>query len=129
MSQVVMISFRKEVSLVEISDGKAALKFPAGKWTLDQITPGLRAAFRTLSSGGATEDDLSNIVLGLDNPSGLAQLHYYLEQCSKLRLLCYTVVTEGQPLAIVVPMTDGFQFDSHAVAADTRFRLSRFAYC
>lgn len=129
MSRALVISFQKEVSLIEISDGKAALQFPGGKMTLDHITPGLLVAFRTLSSGGATEDDLRDLVLELDNLSSLAQLYYHLERCSKLCLLCYTVVTEGQPLAILVPMACGFQFDSNTVSADTHFRLSRFAYC
>jgi oxazoline/thiazoline dehydrogenase len=129
MSQVLVISFRKEVSLIEISDKEAALQFPGGKMTLDRITPGLLVALRTLSSGGATKDDLSDLVLEMDNPVSLAQLYDHLERCSKLCLLCYTVVAEGQPLATVVPMVCGFQFDSKAVRADTRFRLSRFAYC
>jgi oxazoline/thiazoline dehydrogenase len=127
--QGLVISFRKGVSLIEISDGEAALQFPGGRMTLDHITPGLLVAFRTLSSGGATENDLRDLVLELDNPNGLAQLYHDLERCSNLCLLSYAVVTQGQPLAIVIPMACGFQLDSNAVRADTRFRLSRFAYC
>ncbi len=129
MLQAVMISFRKEVSLVETPGEKLAIQFPTGKWTLDGITPGLLAAFRSLSSGGATLGDLSDIVLGLDHPSVLGRLESSVEQCSKLCLLCYTLVGGGERLVTVVPMTSSFQFDSKLVTADAHYRLSRFAYC
>lgn len=128
MSQAVMISFRKEVSLVEAPGKKSAIHYWKDEWTLDQITPGLLAAFRRLSSGGATQDELREIVRGLDYPGDLHQLESSLEQCSKLNLLCYTLAKGSEILVTVVPMVRGFQFDSSLVTAGARYRLSRFAY-
>jgi SagB-type dehydrogenase family enzyme len=129
MSQALVLSFRKEVSLVETSDNEATLVFPWGKMTLTQLTPGLVVALRTLSSGGATEDDLSDLVVEMDGNFVLAPLYYHLQRCSKLGLFRYTVVAQGRPLATVMPMTYSFPLDPKSVSADTRFRLSRFAYC
>lgn len=130
MSRALVISFREEVSLIEASDREATLCSPAGEvMTLSQLTPGLFSAFRTLSSTGAAEDDLSDLVLEADGPFILPRLYYYLQRCSELCLLCYTVITEGLPLVTVVPMTRSFRLNYNSVGADARFRLSRFAYC
>lgn len=43
--------------------------------------------------------------------------------------LTFTVLNNGVPLATAVPMTGGFLRRGKQVAADVRYRLSRFAYC
>jgi SagB-type dehydrogenase family enzyme len=129
MAQALVLSFRKEVALVEASPEGMTLELPWGKAPLNGLSPGLLATLRTLSSGGATEEDLSDRMLETDGPAALASLYYHLQRYGELGLLCYTLVAAGQPLATVVPMTPGFQPCPPSIGPDTRFRLSRFAYC
>lgn len=123
-----LLQFRKEISLVEVSAREATLEFPWGKTTLRNMTPGLLAALRTLASGGATEDALSDVVLDLDGASALTRLYYHLQRFGNLCLLQYGLAAH-EPLVTVVPMTPGFQLRRERLGADARFRLSRFAYC
>jgi hypothetical protein len=129
MAQTPVLSFRKEVSLVETLEGRITLESPWGKAILSELTPGLLPVLRSLSSGGATEDDLCSLVLKTEGASALATFYYYLERWRKLGLLCYSLVVDGWPLATVVPMTRGFQFSRPNISVNARFCLSRFAYC
>jgi SagB-type dehydrogenase family enzyme len=129
MVQALVLSFRKEVSLIEASEEQAILELPWSKATLNQLTPGLLAGLRVLSSGGASEDDIADLVIKTDGVFALASMYYLLQRCRRLGLLCYTLVTEGRPVATMVPMTGDFQFTPKSMDENTRFRLSRFAYC
>jgi oxazoline/thiazoline dehydrogenase len=129
MAHAPLLAFRDEVSLVEASGDAVRLEFPWGKVTLSNCESGLRAALLSLAKGGATEDDISTLVLEADGAAGLAPLYYHLQEWGKLALLCYTLTIEGRPLATLVPMAHGFHFSVKNISADTRFRLSRFAYC
>jgi oxazoline/thiazoline dehydrogenase len=129
MTQSLIFTFRKEVSLIEASQEQATLEFPWGKITINELTPGLLAALRTLSSGGATENAISDLVMETDGAFSLAQLYYHLHRYNNLALLSYTLVADNQPVVTVVPMVPGFQFSPKRISVDTHFRLSRFAYC
>jgi oxazoline/thiazoline dehydrogenase len=129
MTQAQVLSFRREVSLIETSEEGVTLESPCGRISLTKPTPGLLAVLRLLSSGGATEDDLGDLVVEMDGSFALVPLRYRLRRWGDLGLLSYTVVSDGQPLATVVPMVPGFQLGPKSVGADARFRLSRFAYC
>jgi SagB-type dehydrogenase family enzyme len=129
MAPALLLSFRPEVSLVDTPPEEMRLEWGWGQAPLHGLGPGLLAALRTMSSVGATEDDLSDLVLEMDGPSALAPLYYYLQRYGELSLLCYTLVAADQPLATVVPMAGGFQLCPPSIGPDTRFRLSRFAYC
>jgi oxazoline/thiazoline dehydrogenase len=129
MTPTLLLSFRRGVSIIRASEEQVVLEFPWGKITMSELTPGLLAALRTLSSGGATEDDISALVMEKDGTIALPLLYYYLQRCSNLGLLCYTLIADSQPLVTVVPMRRGFQFNPKSIGVDTRVRISRFAYC
>src|SRR5215203_3015353 len=129
MSPSLVISFRSEVSLIESSEEQAVVESPRGKITLSELTPGLLSALRILSSGGATEDDISDLVMAKDGAATLGLLYYHLERCGNLGLLSYTLIADGQHLITVVPMRRSFRFNPTRVVGATRVGLSRFAYC
>ena len=93
------------------------------------LSPGLRAAWRQLAAGGASEEDLGDRVSATDGLVERALLRVQLQRCDTLGLLQYALVAGARPLAIFVPMRRGFHFSAEPVGLDARFRLSRFAYC
>jgi oxazoline/thiazoline dehydrogenase len=130
MTQPLVLRFRDEVSLTPASEDQLTLVSPRGETTLTEVTPGLRAALGHLCTRGFSEDQLADLVFATDGGGALPRLYYHLEQFSRLQLLCYSLLAGDQTIATVVPMTTaGFQRRSRNVAASTRFRLSRFAYC
>lgn len=129
MAQALVLSFRKGVSLIEVSEEEVAIETPWDSVSLTKLTPGLLAALRLLSSCGATEDDVSDLVVKSDGAFGLVPLRYRLRQWLDLGLLSYTLAADGQTIASVVPMVPGFQLAPNSIGTDMRFCLSRFAYC
>ena len=121
------VAFRDEVSLVETPGEQVRLETPWARVIVSAPGPGLVAALRTLATGHATADELADLVLAQDEDP--AALYYQLRRCADLRLLCYSVVAAGGPLATLVPMAPGFELLASPVDARARFRLSRFAYC
>ena len=82
-----VLQFRPDVSLVRVSDRQAALEFPWGGTAVSDLTPGLGAVLQCLSRDGATEDDLSELVLETDGAFALAPFYYHLERFEKLGVL------------------------------------------
>jgi oxazoline/thiazoline dehydrogenase len=133
MAPAPILSFRSDVSLVETPEsGRSAgltINWRRGSVTFKELWPGVRAALRTLLSGGGTEDDLGTLAVATDGVIAHALLHHYLQWCDELGLLCYTVASNSCPLATVVPMASGFLFSASTFGTGARFQLSRFAYC
>jgi SagB-type dehydrogenase family enzyme len=129
MMQAPLLSFRQGVSLGEASADRVTLEFPGGKVALTNPTPGLLAVLRALSADGAAEDQLSRLAVEKDGSAALAPLYHHLQRCGRLGLLRHTLVVAGQPLAVVEPMTGGFELHLPDIGASTRLRLSRFAFC
>src|SRR5215470_19351050 len=86
---------------------------------------GLDEAFRMLSGGGATEDELADRVLATAGGSALPHLYLSLRRLGELGFLRYTVVDGGEHVLTVVPVTCSHRLQ--AAAGDGRWRLSRFA--
>ena len=129
MFQSTLLSFRDGVSIVKTSATAIALECPLGRVRLDDVTPGVLAAVGILSSGGATEDEISDVVLGADGGAARVLLRCQLAQWGKLGLIRYTVLGNDGPLISVVAMAPGFQLRPNRIERRAEFRLSRFAYC
>lgn len=124
-----VLSFRPDTWLLELSEDRSVIEGPLVRVPLDDPTPGLVAAFRVLSSGGATEDALSDLVLAEDGANGLAPLYFYLQRFAARQLLCYSLNAGGRAIVTLTPTAPGFEPEPKDVTAATRVRLSRFAYC
>ncbi len=137
MSPSFILSFKKNISVIEeannnrlvVQSPEVPLNLPQYTLNLEQISSGLLSAIKTLASDGATEEELSDLVLQTDGVSELPKFYYYLQQFINLGMICHTVLCEGFPLATRVPISPYGQFQITASAMDRKYVLSRFAYC
>jgi oxazoline/thiazoline dehydrogenase len=131
-----VLSFKKNISVIEESSDRIIVQSPRIKgnipqYTLniDQASPGLLTAIKTLATDGDTEEHLSDLVLQADGFSELSKFYYYLQQFINLGLICHTVVCDELPLATRVPIYPFKTFQIREAAIDQKYALSRFAYC
>jgi len=131
-----VLSFKKNISVIEQEGDRVVVQSPRVRGNipqytlnLEQISSGLLAAIRTLAADGATEEELSDLVLQTDGVSELPKFYYYLQKFINLGTICHTVLCEGFPLATRVPISPSDQFQFTEAAIDQKYSLSRFAYC
>lgn len=136
MPQSFLLSFKKNISVVEESSDRIIVQSPRVRgnipqYTLniEQVSPGLLAAIKTLAADGATEEKLSDLVLQTDDVSELPKFYYYLQQFINLGTICHSILCEGFPLATRVPIYPSDRFQFREAAIDQNYALSRFAYC
>lgn len=128
MSFCLILSFRKDVSIMEIPGGNIVLQAVGIGLKLDILSRGAIAAFAVLLSEGMTRDGLSDIVLEKDGFSGLPKFNYYLENFIHLGLICHTVSVNNFPLVKIVPYSPVCKLQLSNLALNTQYSLSRFAY-
>jgi oxazoline/thiazoline dehydrogenase len=129
MSWPFVLSFRRDVRVVEEGPERAKVQAPLGTQSLSGLSPAMVAVLRALAGDGATEDQLTDLVMQDGDTADLARLYYQLERWRRWRLVRYSLVVEGPPLATLEPISPYFRFDPAPVAADARYVLSRFAFC
>ena len=123
------LSFLKNISLSKQSGDNFTLHSPTFKLNLQQPSLGLLAAIKILCAEGATEAELSELVLKTDGDSNLHQFYYYLQQFISLGLICHTLKADGIFWATMIPISTPYQLEFSEVAEDKKYVLSRFAYC
>ena len=135
MPQSFVLSFKKNISVVEESSDRIVVQSPRIKGNLPQsafniesVSPGLLAAIKTLATDGATEEELSDLVLQADGVSALATFYYYLQKFIDFGMLCHTILCDGLHLATRVPISPSAQFQFKQAAIGQKYSLSRFAY-
>jgi SagB-type dehydrogenase family enzyme len=131
-----VLSFKKNISVIEELSDRVVVQspriqgnIPQYTLNLEQVSPGLLSAIRTLAADGATEEHLSDLLLRTDGFSELAKFYYYLQQFINLGLICHTVLSEGLPLVTRVSIHPSDKFQLREAAIDQNYVLSRFAYC
>jgi SagB-type dehydrogenase family enzyme len=129
MSWPYVLSFRRDVSVVEEGEERANLRAPLGTQALSGLSPAMLDVLRALAGDGATENQLADLLIQHGDTTDLARLYYELERWKRWRLVRYSLVVEGPPVATVEPISPSFRFGPEQVAADARYVLSRFAYC
>lgn len=136
MLESFVLSFKKNISVVEESSDRILVQSPRIKGNLPQstfniesVSPGLLVAIKTLATDGATEEKLSDLVLQADGISALPTFYYYLQKFINLGMICHTLLCEGFSLATRVPIYPSAQFQFRTAAIDQNYSLSRFAYC
>jgi oxazoline/thiazoline dehydrogenase len=129
MSQLLVLSFRKDVALSAKDSTQVVLHLPFGDLTLEQPGAGVLAAFRTLSCDGAAESDLTEMVTRLGGQAESTDFQTYLQKFNSLGLIRYTLRHEDLLLATLTPVSPCWQFNPEAIASGQTYVLSRFAYC
>ena len=129
MIQKFLLSFRENIFIIEKLADAVVLKSPFINLTLKQLAPGLLDAFKILAADGATEEQLSDLVLQTDGAAALPKFYYYLQKFIDLHLICHTLVADDLPLATIVPISRYYQSSNKTIDPDKKYILSRFAYC
>jgi SagB-type dehydrogenase family enzyme len=117
-----LLSLPPDFRLVPSPSGGLAIERGRLHLPLGEMGPELRAAVERLAAGGATEEELTGGVSGLD----LLRLHLLLADLAERRLLCHTLRRGGEPALTVVPFSRSAP-EPRGNAPD-RVLLSRFAY-
>src|SRR5262249_19243087 len=121
-----LVSFRKDVTVVEEAANRITINAPLGTQQLVEVSPGLVAAIRAMAERGANEDKLADIVLSVD-ASALPRLYFELNRWKKWNILRYAVADGDRPTVAVEPISTSFRLDGEAPASGP-CTLSRFAY-
>ena len=130
MSQQFLLSFKKDISLIEQEETERLVLHSSNhSLTFKQAQSGLKKALKTLADGGATLAELSQMVQQDDGNFLALRFYAYLQKFSNFGWLCHSVLAEGQPIAIAVPLTSDYQFPYTEVGFESKYMLSRFAYC
>ncbi len=125
----IALSFRKDVSLFEISEDYVIIQTPSIRLNLKPLSMGLIGALKSLYNDRITEESLNDIVIQTDGFAALPKLYYYLEKFISLGIICHTVSCEHNPLATVIPILPTYKLEFKKLDLDTKYMLSRFAYC
>ena len=130
MAQAFVLSFAEGVTVEARSSDCVVIEMPVTykQYTFKGLSTGLRQAIDTLSSTGATEEDLARVVQETDGTSSLSRLYYYLMIFAERRVLSYSIFNGGHSLATLSPSSDSFRFAPAPVDPRARYTLSRFAY-
>ena len=135
MPNSLVLSFNKNIAVVEESSDRLAVQLPRVAGNLPQytlniepISPGLLAAIKILETDGATEEYLSDLVLQTDGFLQLPKFDYHLQQLIDMGTICHTVCDQELPLATRIPTYPSKPFQLADVAIDQSYVLSRFAY-
>ncbi|BBD63705.1 hypothetical protein NIES4072_26390 [Nostoc commune NIES-4072] len=124
MSEAFTLSFRKDISLVELPQNKEIiLQSSTRKLTFSQPASGLRVTLKTLYGIGGTAVELKQLVQQADGIYGMLKFHSYLQKFISLGWICHSVL----PFATAVPQCE-YEFSAPVVNWQEHFTLSRFAY-
>jgi oxazoline/thiazoline dehydrogenase len=130
MSQQLHLTFKKDVSLIEPEETEQlVLQSSNRSLTFKQAQSGLKTALKTLASDGATLAELSQMVQQDDGNFLALRLYAYLQKFTHCGWLCHSVLAEGKAIAIAIPITSDYQFPYTEVTVESKYVLSRFAYC
>lgn len=123
-----VLTFTEDVSIDFPATDQVVIQTSTHRTMLKGISPGLALAITTLSRQGADQDELARQVAEMDGESALARLYYYLDIFAKRRMIRYSVFCEGQPMAILSPISKYFEFYPRPCDPQSRYAISRFAY-
>ena len=130
MSQQFLLSFKQDVSLIESEETEQlVLQSSHRALTFKQAPLGLKTALKTLADGGATLAELSQMVQQDDGNFPALRFYGYLQKFSNFGWLCHSVLDGGNAIAVAVPIASDYYFPHTEVAIESKYRLSRFAYC
>jgi hypothetical protein len=123
----IILTFKPEISLIEDAEKGLILKAPYIEFNLSKLSPGIVAAIKILSTAGATEKALTQVVVSTEGSSSLAKFYYYLEQFVILGLIYHTLEIDGSSLATAVPIATPYKWQLSETITDNNYQLSRFA--
>jgi len=123
-----VLTLRQDLKLQKGDGGVCYLQSPSQYVTFKGFGPGMYRVMEVLTSGGAAEEDLSEIICEVDGPDGLTRFYFNLQRLIKLGFICYSVLTGADILATYVPFATDHPFNRTTADMNNRYIISRFAY-
>src|SRR5690348_7678163 len=124
-----VLSFKDDIAQLEQPDGGTVLRSPDAEITLGRLSSGFRTALRLLSSDGATEEQLLDLVSHEGGGDGeVPKVSEYLRYFTQDGMLCHTITSDGSRLATLVPLSSAWHEIPNEPTPETRFVISRFIY-
>ncbi len=124
-----VLSFKDGIAPLEQPDGGTVWRWSDAEITLGRPSPGFRTVLRVLSSDGATEEQLLDLVSHEGGGGGDAsEVSDYLRCFTQHGMLCNTITWSGSRLATLVPLAPAWCEIPDEPAPETRFVISRFIY-
>jgi SagB-type dehydrogenase family enzyme len=123
-----VLSFKKGVTLLEQSDGSMAVRSCDTEILLKRPSSALREVLRVLSSDGATEEQLLDLVSRHCSGAEVLGAAYYLRHFTQQGMLCHTIRWNGSELASLVPFEATDQEIPDEPAAEARYVISRYLH-
>jgi len=123
-----ILTFREDIIVSSGIDGEIFLQNEILNLNISKPSPGIKAFIEKLSGKGDTEDNLSDMVVSLDDIDGLPFFYYYIEKFTRLSILSRTIYYENRPFTTMEPVSFYFKWNDEAPVKDEKFILSRFAF-
>lgn len=123
-----VVAFKPGTGLSEAPDGCVWLEADGIRLSLERPTAGLRNALRTLSTSGATVEQIVASIAWQDGASGLPPFFASLRRFATCGILCYTVLGHDKRFATLMPLASGWTGLAHPPRAQGLYQFSRFAY-
>src|SRR5260370_39695416 len=104
-----VLSFRDGIALLEQPDGGTVLRSSDAEITLGRPSPGFRTALRVLSSDGATEEQLLDLVSDAGGGEGDAsKVADYVRYFTQHGMRGHSITWNGSTLATRIPPAPGW---------------------
>lgn len=128
MKTQIVLAFRDDVVINGNENGSITITSRTRSFQIPAVTQGLQAAIQALTSAGATEDQLADLIVEFDGDAGLPIWYYRHHQLDTLGFLCYAVQAEENRLATLTAISPDFSYTSQVIDPAETYVLSRFAY-
>jgi len=128
-AESLVLSFKDGIALLEQPDGGTVLRSPDAEITLGRLSSEFRTALHLLASGGATEEQLLDLVSHERGGDGeVSKMSDYLRYFTQHGTLCHSITWNGSRLATLVPLAPASCEIPDEPAPETHFVISRFIY-
>lgn len=128
LEQSFVLSFKEGIALHEQEDGGVWLQLLGVRTPLPQLSPGSLSVLRSLSSDGATTEQLIALAVQHDGAAARPKILSYLQRFIQRGMLKYTVAWNGAKLAAFIPSSSARFSIPCEPDADGCYITSRFAY-
>src|SRR6266851_4801917 len=123
-----VLSFKEGITVLERPDGSTVLQSSDAEIALGRPSLGIQTVLRVLSSDGATEEQLLNLVSQFGDGAEASRVSYHLRHFIRLGMLRQTVRSNGIKLASLIPIVATCEEIPDELATEARYVISRFSY-
>lgn len=129
IEQTLQLSLRPDVPMLELPDGMIIFRSAeSDNLAFPRVSAGMKNVFKKLAEGGYSEQQLSEMIMEQDGPTGLMTFYQHMHAMAGHALFCHTLSCNDQPLITLTPIARHYRFQPKLADASKSYSLSRFAY-